>query len=253
MPACKSRDALSWHIRGGIFLREELQKQMSDDNQTVKPRRSSFQAYLLSVICLLIGVAMGYLFQGSTARKPSSSAQTAAVQGQMPSAGPGAAAQPTPEEMKRMADKQVAPLLQQLKNNPNDANTLEGVARSYFLAKQFNDAATYFNKVVEIKPTPQAWTNLASAYYYGGAGDKAIDALNQALKIDPKFGNGLFNLGMLKWTVKGDSKGAIECWEKLLKTNPDAAHRAQVEAMIARVKKHASEVAAAAKTGKTAM
>jgi cytochrome c-type biogenesis protein CcmH/NrfG len=226
---------------------------MSDDNQNVKPRRPSVQAYVLSAICLLIGVAMGYLCQGSTARKPGSSAPPAAVQGQMPAAGPGAAAQPTPEEMKRMADKRVAPLLEQLKNNPNDTKTLAEVGQDYFVAKQFNDAATYFNKVVEIKPTAQAWTNVASAYYYGGAGEKAIEALNQALKIDPKFGNGLYNLGMLKWLVEGDTKGAIECWEKLLKTNPDASHRAQVEAMIARAKKHATEVADAAKTGKPAM
>lgn len=229
---------------------------MSDDNQTIKTGWSSIQVYTLSAICLLIGITMGYLFRGSKA--PTGGSAPATVQTQMPAGGaeaggaPGAAAKPTPEAMKRMADKQVAPLLEQLKTNPKDADTLSKVAHFYVVAGQYEDAATYYEKTAEVKPTADVLTELSNAYYYGGSGDKAIDALNRALQIDPKFANALYNLGMLKWQVQGDTKGAIECWQTLLKTNPNHPQRAQVEKMIARAKEHEKNPAGA-KTDKPAM
>jgi cytochrome c-type biogenesis protein CcmH/NrfG len=38
--------------------------------------------------------------------------------------------------------------------------------------------------------------------------------------------------------VQGDTKGAIECWQKLLKTNPNHPQRDQVEKMIKVVNQH---------------
>jgi cytochrome c-type biogenesis protein CcmH/NrfG len=154
--------------------------------------------------------------------------------------------------MKRMAEKQVQPFLAQLEKNPNDADTLIKVAHYYFVAGQFADAAKYYGKAAEVKPTVELLTKLSGAYYYAGSGDKAIDAVNRALKIDPKSADALFNLGMLKWQVQGDTKGAIECWERLLKENPKHPQRAQVEKLIARAKEHA-KVAPGTKTDKPAM
>jgi cytochrome c-type biogenesis protein CcmH/NrfG len=220
---------------------------MTDNTQALKGGWSSVQVYTLSAICLLIGITVGYLFRGSHAR-PAATAPGTINAGKLPD-NP---TQPTPEAMKRMADKQVAPLLEQLKSNPNDANTLGQVAHFYMVAQQYNDAATYYQKQVAVKPTAEAYTNLGNAYYYAGADDKAIDSLNNALKIDPKSVNALYNLGVLKWEAKGDTNGAIDCWQKLLKTNLDEKRRAQVEKMIARAKQHA-KMPAGTKTDKPAM
>jgi len=171
----------------------------------------------------------------------------------MPAGNPaGSPQQPTPEDMKRMAEKQVAPLLEQLKQKPNDFDTLTKVAHYYLVAGQYDDAATYYQKAAEVKPTADGLTQLSIAYYNSGSGDKAIDALNRALKLDPKSANALFDLGMLKWQVQGDTKGAIACWEKLLKDNPNHPRRAEVEKMIARAKEHAN-VPPGTKTDKPAM
>jgi cytochrome c-type biogenesis protein CcmH/NrfG len=159
----------------------------------------------------------------------------------------------TPDQMKGMADKQVAPLLDQLKQNPNDADTLAKVGGLYFAAQQFNDAATYYEKAAKLKPNAGVLTKLSNAQFYAGAGDKAIATLNQALALDPKYGNALYNLGMLKWQVQGDMKGAIATWEQLLKvTNPDNPNRAAVEKLIARAKEH-EKMPAGKKTNKPAM
>ena len=237
---------------------------MSDENQTVQPTVktgwSSVQVYTLSAICLLIGVTMGYLFRGSNAPRTPASAASAAVQEQMPSGNPAAGVppgttQPTDDDMKRMADKQVAPLLDQLKSNPKDADTLAKVAHFYLVAKQFGDAATYYEQANAAKPNPETLTQLSIAYYYSGTPDapaKTIDALNRALKIDPNYANALFDLGMVKWQDQGDTKGAIALWEKLVKTNPNHPRRAEVEKMIAKAKEH-EKIPPGTKTDKPAM
>lgn len=213
---------------------------MSNETQSVKAGWSSVRGYAMSVICLLVGVSVGFLFRGSTAPRATA---PAAVQGPMAAGNPmsAAPAQPTPEQLKQMADKQVAPLLEQLNNNPKDADALNKVAEQYFVTRQFKDAAVYLEKLVAVKPTPAAWINLSRAYFYSGAADKAIDGLNEALKLDPKSADALFGLGMLKWEVKHDTKGAIECWEKQLKTDPNPQRRGQVEQMIAQAKMQVSK------------
>jgi cytochrome c-type biogenesis protein CcmH/NrfG len=221
------------------------------ENETVQKSWTSVQVYTLSAICLLVGLAVGFLFRGSKATQT----PTAAVQGTRGNpagALPPNAAQPSEQDMKRMADKQVAPLLAQLKSNPNDAATLIKIADYYMMAQQYPDATTYYEKGVQVKPTPEAYTSLGSAYFYSGSGEKAIDALNKALKIDPNYPDALYNLGVLKWQVRGDTKGAIECWEQLKKTHLDDQRRAQVDKMIAKVKQH-EKMPAGAKTDKPAM
>ena len=78
------------------------------------------------------------------------------------------------------------------------------------MARQFGEATQFYEKSAKLKPTPDVLTKLSNAQYYGGFGDKAIATLNRALQIDPKFANALYNLGMLKWQFRGDTKGAIE-------------------------------------------
>jgi cytochrome c-type biogenesis protein CcmH/NrfG len=226
---------------------------MSEDNQSVKASWTSVQVYAMSLLCLLVGVTVGYLFRGSAAHQTSGEPKPAIAQAQMPTMNTGEnPQQPGPEQMKQMADKKVAPLLEQLSKNPRDSDTLIKVGNFYQAARQFDEAAKYFQKAVDVKPTADTLTKLSNAQYYGGAGDQAIETLYKALQIDPKFANALFNLGMLKWQVKGDTKGAIASWEELLRTNPHHPNRDQVEKMIARAKEHA-KLPPGAKSDKPAM
>lgn len=222
---------------------------MNDDNQHGVARWTSVQVYVLSAVCLIIGVAVGYLFRGSeTSRAPVR--PPAVSEAQKPADNPMStaqvtpeqlkqmSAQVTPEQLKQMADKKAAPLLEELKHKPKDPETLAKVGGYYFVARQFGEATQFYEKAAKLRPTPDLLTKLSSAYYYSGSGEKAIATLDQALQMDPKFASALYNLGMLKWQVRGDTKGAIQSWEKLLKTNPNHPNRAQVERMIARVKEH---------------
>jgi len=210
------------------------------------------QAYALAVVCMLVGIPVGYLLRapstGSVSAPPQSVQQVAPANAV--TAYPG---QVTPDRLTHMADKQAEPLLAELKEHPNDPSLLAKLGNTYLAAHQFQSAQNYYERSLAVKAgDPAVLTQLASSYYYQGDTDKAIATLQRALKIDPGYANALYNLGMMQWQVKSDPKGAIALWEKLLKTNPDHPQRAQVEQMIARAKQHLS-VPPGTKTDKPAL
>ncbi|HEX8817218.1 MAG TPA: tetratricopeptide repeat protein, partial [Terriglobales bacterium] len=200
-------------------------------------------------ICLALGLALGYLFRGSQTQATTASAATSTQTGQtgMPPAMAAQAAQgqgqppqmPSLEQMKAMALKKAEPLIAQLKTDPNNADLLKQVARIYESTHQFKDAADYLGKAVAVNPKDVATRGeMASCLYYSGDVDGAIDQLQQALKVDPKDANSLFNLGMIRWKGKNDSKGAVEAWDQLLKSNPNLenAKKSQVQKLMAEAK-----------------
>lgn len=210
-------------------------------NETVKSESagsgwSSMQVYGMATLCLVLGLALGYLFRGSQTQPStasSSSQPTPPVQAEMPQQ------MPTLDQMKRMADKQAEPLLAQLKSDPNNADLLKQVARIYESTHQFQDAANYYGKALDINPKDvPTRTEMASCLYYNGDVDGALAQLQQALKDDPTDANSLFNLGMIRWKGKNDAQGALQAWNQLLKSNPklEADKKAQVQRLIAEAK-----------------
>jgi cytochrome c-type biogenesis protein CcmH/NrfG len=199
---------------------------------------SSVQAYTLAVICLLLGVAGGWLFRGSQSPAAATPETASAAAPNGTNAGMGA--QPTPDQMKRMADTQATPLLEKLKTDPNDPELLVNVGNFYYDAQLYPTAIDYYQRALKIKPADAAVrTDMATAYWYLGNADAAIDEFNQALSYEPNKSNTLFNLGVVKWQGKMDIDGAVAVWQKLLETNPHYEGKDKVEQMIAQAKKHA--------------
>ena len=194
------------------------------------------QVYAMAVISLVVGLAIGYLFRGSQSpavpAQPAASAQPAA-----PAGGMGGQ-MPTLDQMKQMADTKAAPLLEKLKGDPNNKDLLIQVGNLYEATHQFKEAAAYYDKALQADPkNVPIRTQMASCLYYNGDVDGAISQLQQALHYDPKDVNSLFNLGMIKWQGKQDSKGAVAAWQQLLKSNPQlsAERKAQVQKLMADV------------------
>jgi cytochrome c-type biogenesis protein CcmH/NrfG len=204
------------------------------------PATESLQAKhvcLMAVICLVLGLGIGYAARGSQTRSsPAIPAAAAALP------GPAApAVYPHPlnlDQMKQMADKQAEPLLSKLKANPNDTALLMQVGAIYHGNHQFKDAAIYYGKAVQNEPKNSAIrTKLVSSLYRSGDVDGALTQLNQGLSFDPANANSLFNLGMIRLQGKGDGKGAIAAWQQLLKTNPNLSpeRKAEVQKLMADV------------------
>jgi len=211
---------------------------MAETNGNQVPQRwTNMQAYILAVICLVVGFGVGYLLRGSG----SSAAPASAGAGEQPAAQGGAAqSQPlSPEQLKAMADKHAEPLLAKLASNPKDPNVLAQLGNLYYDAKLYPTAIDYYQKALAENPKdPAVRTDLATAMFYVGDIDHALGQFDQALKDDPKNWNALFNRGITKWQGKMDIEGALADWERLLKENPGYENADQVRQFIEGAKKH---------------
>ena len=214
-----------------------MAKPIAPHSQSNCANWTSTQAYILAVFCLVLGVALGYLFRGSASQgipTTSASAATPDYHGR-----PGQS-QPTAEQQKVMVDQSVAPLLAILKTNPDDFDTILKVANLYYDGQQFPDAVKYYELAKKSQPqNPDLLTDLGTSLWYTGDADGAIAEFQQALKYRPNHPGTLFNLGVVRWQGKRDPKGAVQAWEELLQRNPDYPQKQQIREYIERAKEHA--------------
>jgi cytochrome c-type biogenesis protein CcmH/NrfG len=211
---------------------------------------TTVQAYTLAVITLAIGIAVGYFARGSSAPAatpdtaqavvPTSSTPAPMGNAQLPGIGsPQQQQANSPEVVAKAAE----PLLDQLKQNPNDSGVLAKLGDLYYDNQIYPQAIQYYEKALAVEPNnPDVRTDLGTAYWYTGDADKAIASFEKALAIRPNHPGTLFNLGIVKWQGKNDPKGAVVAWEKLLQTNPDYPQKDQVQTLIERAKMHGSGV-----------
>lgn len=219
------------------------------------PEKSKYwnntQAYTMAVICMVLGIVAGYLLHAPSGVAASPNAGANATAPAAATAAPSPT-MPSAADMKRMADKQAAPLLEQLQKDPKNAELLAKIAKAYLAAQQFETARQYYEQSVAAKPDPEVFNELAFVYVKMGDLDKAIALLNHALTIAPKNPSILYNLGFFEWKGKADPKAAITAWQAFLKADPKNPRRAEVEQMMAQAKRHLG-MAPGTKTEKPAM
>jgi cytochrome c-type biogenesis protein CcmH/NrfG len=197
---------------------------------------TSVHAYTLAVICLLLGIASGWLIHGS--QSPAAVAAqtaTASVSGVENSSSQP----PTPAQMQKMADTQVGPLLEKLKADANNPELLTSIGNIYYDAQQYPTAIEYYQRVLKAEPANTGVrTDMATALWYTSNADAAIAEFQKALSYEPNNANTLFNLGIVEWQGKMDIDKAIATWQKLLDTNPNYEGKDKVLELMAQAKKH---------------
>jgi cytochrome c-type biogenesis protein CcmH/NrfG len=212
---------------------------MTDTNRaTTIEQWTSVQAYVLAVICLLVGIAGGWFIRGS--QSPAAAA-TETASASVPAMGnANAAAQtPTPAEMQKMADTQAGPLIEKLKADPTNAGLLESIGNVYYDTQQFPTAIDYYQRALKVDPANAGVrTDMATAYWYTGNADTAIAEFRKSLSYEPTKANTLFNLGIVEWQGKMDIDKATATWQKLLDTNPNYEGKEKVLELMAQAKKH---------------
>lgn len=197
---------------------------------------TSTQAYLLATFCLLLGVALGYLFRGSASPAVAQSAGSPTAQ-----QGSDFQKQSSDPNAQAALAQAAAPLLDAVNKDPKDFDSLVKLGNLFYDGKQFPGAIQYYTRALAIHPdNPDVRTDMGTAYWYTGDAEKALAAMETSLKYRPGHPQTLFNLGWVRWQGKQDPKGAIQAWQQLLKANPDYPQRQQVEQYIAKAKEHAS-------------
>ena len=201
---------------------------------------TSTQAFAVALISLLLGLAGGWFIRKSFVPAPAATAvaSPAAPADNPPVAPLGSlAAMPTPDQLKKMADTQAAPLLDNLKSDPSNPDLLARIGNIYYDVKHYPEAIDYYERSLKLPPaTAAVRTDMATAYWYSGNADKALAEFNKALTYEPNKANTLFNIGIVKWQSKNDAAGAIAVWQKLLDTNPNYEARDKVQQMIDQAK-----------------
>src|SRR5580658_3577428 len=110
-------------------------------NAKLKPSQqwTQKQAVILSLACLATGVCGGLLIHGS---QKSGNAVEAKTANATLATSPSSPAPPAndPAQMKTLADSQAAPMIEQLKSQPDNAELLTNVGNLYYDAKQYQVA-----------------------------------------------------------------------------------------------------------------
>jgi len=215
---------------------------MSEQNKEQSPTTNSsshgatgMQAYLLAAFCLVLGVALGYLFRGSASPVAQPAASGAAQQDS------GSQKQQASAAAQAAVAQAAAPYLEAVNQNPNDYDSLVKLGNVFYDGQQFPNAVQYYERALAIHPeNADVRTDMGTAYWYAGNADQAVAAMETSLKYRPGHPQTLFNLGWVRWQGKADPKGAIEAWQQLLKANPDYPQKQQVEQYIAKAKEHAA-------------
>jgi tetratricopeptide (TPR) repeat protein len=210
---------------------------MSDTTHTPKRRWTRERAAMLCAVCLMAGIAGGWSIRGAQRTAATASANTANAAAAETVAGSASAA-PAPARLKEMADAQAAPMLEQLKTDPQNPDLLTSLGNLYYDAQQYPVAVEYYGRALEARPANVAVrTDRGTAYWFMGNADAAITEFNKALTYAPNNPNTLFNLGLVKWRGKKDGAGAVADWQKLLAANPNYPEKDKVQQMLAEVKK----------------
>lgn len=205
--------------------------------QSAQPQKStptwtSTQSYVLAVITLIVGIGVGWLLHGSY------SDNQAVAANNNPAPTPGSFQVPAFNAPQRVTlddvNKAAAPMLEQLKQRPNDAGLLAQVGNLYYDSQAYPQAIQYYQQALKVRPNdPDIRTDMGTAMWYSGDADGALKEFATSLSYNPTHNGTLFNRGVVLLQGKNDPKDAIASWQQLLKVNPNYADRAKVEQMIA--------------------
>jgi cytochrome c-type biogenesis protein CcmH/NrfG len=95
----------------------------------------------------------------------------------------------------------------------------------------------WFKQAVAADPKNIEMRNyLGEALFQSNNIDEALSVFRETLVISPTHPEALFDYGFILLQGKDDPKGAVESWEKLVKTNPNFDQLDRVKQLIEAVK-----------------
>ncbi|HEU0201551.1 MAG TPA: tetratricopeptide repeat protein [Burkholderiaceae bacterium] len=114
------------------------------------------------------------------------------------------------------------------KSNPELSGPHANLAVIYRQAGKLPEAAAALERAIAANPQHAVYFNqLGIVYRMQGQFTKARDAYDQAIALDPNYTLAYLNLGILYDLYLGDSKRALELYDRYLALSPTADERVQ--------------------------
>jgi cytochrome c-type biogenesis protein CcmH/NrfG len=123
------------------------------------------------------------------------------------------------------------------RKDPGNAQIKTQIGNVYYDLGQFQKAIDAYQASLKIQPeNPSVETDQATCYHYLGQNDTALEILDKVLGYRPNFPQALFNKGIVLIEGKRKVQEGIAVWESLLRTNPDFPQRAELEKKIGQLR-----------------
>ncbi len=202
-------------------------------NSSGNPKRP---AWTFAIAILLLGALLGYLFRGT----PSPTASAGSLNNNQTTGSASSSGSSL------SLDATVQPLLDRLKDTPNDPELLANIGNTYYDNHGYGKAVEYYERSLKIQPeNVNVRTDMGTAIWYSGNADGAIREYQTSLQYKPNHAQTLFNMGIVEWQGKHDDSAALQWWQKLLAENPAYPDRQKVEQLMQQVQ---TEIAQSAGT-----
>jgi len=144
---------------------------------------------------------------------------------------------PSPAAPTADIEKQIAPLLSILKDDPKNLNALIELGNAYFDSEQFDKAIASYSQALEIDPrNANVRTDMGIMFRRKGDFDRAIAEFKKAAKDDPKHVNSRYNLGVVLLHDKGEMKEAVQAWEDYLQVEPSGPRAENIRNQMGKLK-----------------
>jgi len=209
---------------------------MTDTNQTTPAEQwTSVQAYVLAVICLLVGIAAAGSSADPRVRRPPLKPPARRRLLQPWESGSATANSGSDAENGRLTGRSID---REAQGGPSQCRT-SGQHRTSTTTL----SSTRSHRLLSARAEGRASQCRRSyrhghAYWYTGDADTAIAEFQKSLSYEPNKPNALFNLGIVEWQGKMDIGKATAAWQKLLDTNPNYEGKDKVLELMAQAKKH---------------
>jgi tetratricopeptide (TPR) repeat protein len=120
---------------------------------------------------------------------------------------------------------------------PTNLQALVALGNLYFDSNQYQKAIDAYERSIAINPNDaDVRTDLGIMYRAIKDYDRAIKEFREAARIDPSHKNSRFNLGIVLQHDKKDIRGAIAAWEDFLRVEPSGERSSTVRGEIEQLK-----------------
>jgi len=121
-----------------------------------------------------------------------------------------------------------------LARDPKNATAAVKAGNMLYDAQRYVEAVPFYQQAFALLPGDiNVSTDLGTALWYSGRAEEALAQYDKSLAIDATHAQTLFNVGIVRADGTHNYAGAVDAWERLLKSNPSYPDVVKVRSLIA--------------------